>query len=55
MIWKVETLLGAAVGFTAGKQHCMVEDDDEDDVYHEQEAWVLQIFIGIIGITILFV
>lgn len=53
MIWKLETLLGAAVGFTAAKQPCMVEDEDGE--YSEEEGWVIQIFLGIIGITILFV
>ena len=55
MIWNFETLLGFAVGATAGKHHCMIEDEDEEDVYNEEECWVLQVFLGIISITIMFV
>lgn len=55
MIWNFETLLGFAVGATAGKHQCMIEDDDKADVYHQKECWVLQIFLGIFSVTIMFV
>ena len=53
MIWKLDTLLGACVGAHAAKQPCMVEDEDGE--YYEEECWVLQVYLGITGITILFV
>ena len=55
MIWNFEILLGFAVGATARKHQCMIEDEDEEDTYNQEECWVLQIFLGIISVTIMFV